>query len=51
MYFTYFKIFYSFPGDIIFTGTPAGATDAIVKSGDSVEIEIEKIGKLKNKVI
>ncbi len=39
-----------YPGDIIFTGTPAGATDAIVKQGDEVLIEIEKIGKLINKI-
>ena len=43
------KYFTLYPGDIIFTGTPAD-TDAIVKSGDSVEIEIEKIGKLKIKL-
>tara|TARA_Y100000590_G_scaffold409252_1_gene501278 strand:- start:3086 stop:3844 length:759 start_codon:yes stop_codon:yes gene_type:complete len=44
------KYFTLFPGDIIFTGTPAGATDAIVKKGDKVTIEIEKIGKLVNSI-
>lgn len=44
------KYFTLFPGDIIFTGTPAGATEAIVKPGDEIEIEIEKIGKINNKV-
>ncbi len=39
-----------YPGDIIFTGTPAGATDAIIKVGDEVIIEIENVGKLMNKV-
>ena len=38
------------PGDIIFTGTPAGATDAIVKPGDKVTIEIERIGKITNSI-
>ena len=36
------------PGDVIYTGTP-GRTSAI-KSGDVVEVEIEKIGVLKNRV-
>tara|TARA_B100000963_G_C22564934_1_gene643189 strand:- start:139 stop:894 length:756 start_codon:yes stop_codon:yes gene_type:complete len=45
------KYFTLYPGDIIFTGTPAGATNAIAKPGDIVEIEIEKIGKLTNKVL
>ena len=38
------------PGDIIFTGTPAGARDAIVKPGDVITIEIEKIGKITNSI-
>ncbi|MGD9719627.1 MAG: fumarylacetoacetate hydrolase family protein [Pirellulales bacterium] len=37
------------PGDLIFTGTP-GKTSAI-KPGDTVEVEIEGIGKLTNKVV
>jgi len=36
------------PGDLIFTGTP-GKTSAM-KSGDVVEVEIEKIGILRNRV-
>ena len=39
-----------FPGDIIFTGTPAGATDALIKPGDKVTIEIERIGKITNSI-
>ncbi|MFH1386471.1 MAG: fumarylacetoacetate hydrolase family protein [bacterium] len=37
------------PGDLILTGTPAGIGP--MKKGDLVEIEIEKIGKLRNKVV
>ena len=40
-----------FPGDLIFTGTPAGATDALIKKGDKVQIEIENIGILQNEII
>lgn len=38
-----------FPGDVIYTGTP-GSTSAM-KPGDVVEIEIEGIGILRNKVV
>ncbi len=37
------------PGDIIFTGTPAGVGP--LKGGDNVEIEIEGLGKLVNPVV
>ncbi len=37
------------PGDIIATGTPAGV--GWLKAGDVVEIEVEKIGVLRNPVI
>jgi 2-keto-4-pentenoate hydratase/2-oxohepta-3-ene-1,7-dioic acid hydratase in catechol pathway len=37
------------PGDVIYTGTP-GTTSAM-KPGDVVEIEIENIGVLRNKVV
>lgn len=36
------------PGDVILTGTPAGVT--AIQPGDSVEIEIEGIGTLRNPV-
>jgi len=44
------------PGDVIFTGTPPGVGAARkppvwLKAGDTVEIEIEKIGLLKNPVV
>lgn len=35
-------------GDIILTGTPAGAMDSIVKPGDTAVLEIEGLGKLIN---
>jgi 2-keto-4-pentenoate hydratase/2-oxohepta-3-ene-1,7-dioic acid hydratase in catechol pathway len=37
------------PGDLIYTGTP-GKTQAL-KPGDEVEVEIEKVGVLKNRVV
>ncbi len=37
------------PGDIILTGTPSGVGP--LKAGDAVEVEIEKIGVLKNPVV
>jgi 2-keto-4-pentenoate hydratase/2-oxohepta-3-ene-1,7-dioic acid hydratase in catechol pathway len=36
-------------GDIIATGTPSGVGP--MNKGDIIEIEIEKIGTLKNKLI
>jgi 2-keto-4-pentenoate hydratase/2-oxohepta-3-ene-1,7-dioic acid hydratase in catechol pathway len=44
------------PGDVIFTGTPAGVGAAMkppvwLKPGDKVRIEIEDIGALENEVI
>ena len=41
------------PGDLIFTGTPPGVGIArkppvLLKAGDVAEVEIEKIGVLKN---
>jgi 2-keto-4-pentenoate hydratase/2-oxohepta-3-ene-1,7-dioic acid hydratase in catechol pathway len=37
------------PGDLILTGTP-GKTDAL-KPGDVVEVELEGVGVLRNKVV
>jgi 2-keto-4-pentenoate hydratase/2-oxohepta-3-ene-1,7-dioic acid hydratase in catechol pathway len=39
------------PGDMILTGTPAGAMDSMVKEGDQVMLEIEGLGKLTNQII
>ena len=36
------------PGDLIFTGTPAGVGE--LKDGDEVAVEIEGLGEIKNKV-
>lgn len=38
-----------YPGDVIYTGTP-GATSAM-KPGDVVEIEVESVGVLKNRIV
>ena len=45
------KYFTLNPGDLIMTGTPAGARDAIIQPGDKVEVEIEHIGCLRNYII
>jgi 2-keto-4-pentenoate hydratase/2-oxohepta-3-ene-1,7-dioic acid hydratase in catechol pathway len=37
------------PGDHIMTGTPAGVGP--IKPGDTVEVEIEGIGVLRNRVV
>ena len=43
------------PGDLIFTGTPSGTAmegkKGWLKKGDTVEIEVEGIGRLVNKMI
>lgn len=39
------------PGDLILTGTPAGAMDSIVQAGDSIEMSIENVGSLHNQII
>tara|TARA_B100001093_G_scaffold420282_1_gene412147 strand:+ start:21765 stop:22526 length:762 start_codon:yes stop_codon:yes gene_type:complete len=39
------------PGDIIFTGTPARATEALIFAGDIVEHEVENLGSLSFKII
>jgi 2-keto-4-pentenoate hydratase/2-oxohepta-3-ene-1,7-dioic acid hydratase in catechol pathway len=50
------QVFTLEPGDLIFTGTPPGVGMARkppvwLKPGDSVEVEIDKLGTLKNTVI
>jgi 2-keto-4-pentenoate hydratase/2-oxohepta-3-ene-1,7-dioic acid hydratase in catechol pathway len=49
-------VFTLMPGTIVSTGTPGGVAAAMnppkwMKAGDTVRIEIEKIGKLENRVI
>lgn len=38
-----------YPGDVIATGTPAGVSP--MKAGDTVEVEIEGIGILRNRIV
>ncbi len=40
-----------FPGDIVLTGTPAGAMSSLITPGDRAELEIESIGRLANPII
>ena len=53
----YYSKWYRFnPGDIITTGTPAGVgfgrdPQIFLKSGDVIEVEIEKIGVLRNNIL
>tara|TARA_B100000902_G_C27110665_1_gene813380 strand:+ start:188 stop:949 length:762 start_codon:yes stop_codon:yes gene_type:complete len=44
------KIMMLMPGDIIMTGTPANAENSIIQDGDSIELFIEGLGTLSNKV-
>jgi len=37
-----------YPGDLIATGTPAGVSR--MKSGDVVEVEVEGVGVLRNRI-
>ena len=50
------KVFTLEPGDLIFTGTPPGVgmsrkPPVWLKAGDVVEVEIDKLGTLKNRVV
>jgi acylpyruvate hydrolase len=43
------------PGDVIFTGTPSGVGHARkppvwMKNGDTIEVEIERVGTLRNPI-
>ena len=38
-----------FPGDLIFTGTPQATSE--IKTGDDVEVELEGVGVLRNRVV
>ena len=38
-------------GDLILTGSPAGATDSVFVPGDDVRLEIENVGSLNNKIV
>jgi 2-keto-4-pentenoate hydratase/2-oxohepta-3-ene-1,7-dioic acid hydratase in catechol pathway len=39
------------PGDLILTGTPAGAREARVRPGDAVEVSIEGLGVVRNRFV
>jgi len=39
-----------YPGDVVWTGTPKGGASP-VKAGDVIEVEVEGIGVLKNKLV
>ena len=39
------------PGDLVLTGTPAGAMDSIVQPGDCAELSIAGLGKLTNPIV
>ena len=39
------------PGDVILTGTPVGAMESVVKPGDTMDIDIEGIGRLSNRIV
>lgn len=39
------------PGDLVLTGTPAGAMDSLVKPGDDAVLEIEGLGRLRTAVV
>lgn len=44
------KIMILMPGDIIMTGTPANAENSIIQEGDCVELFIQGLGCLSNKI-
>lgn len=39
------------PGDLILTGTPAGAMDSVVRSGDEAVLDIPGLGTLANPIV
>lgn len=39
------------PGDLVLTGTPAGAMDSLIHPGDEAILEIEGLGQLTNPII
>jgi 2-keto-4-pentenoate hydratase/2-oxohepta-3-ene-1,7-dioic acid hydratase in catechol pathway len=50
------QVFTLEPGDLLFTGTPAGVGFArkppvLLKAGDVTEVEIERLGTLRNRVV
>lgn len=39
------------PGDVVLTGTPAGATDSTISPGDEVAVDVEELGTVENPVV
>lgn len=39
------------PGDVVLTGTPAGATDSTIEPGDEATVEVKALGSLTNPVV
>lgn len=39
------------PGDLILTGTPAGAMDSLIRPGDEVVLDVAGLGRLANPVV
>lgn len=39
------------PGDLVLTGTPAGAMDSMIRPGDTAVLEISSLGRLANPII
>lgn len=40
-----------YPGDLVLTGTPAGAMDSLIQPGDEAILEIPGIGRLSNPIV
>lgn len=38
-------------GDVVITGTPAGALDSVISPGDYVELEVENVGTIRQHVL
>lgn len=39
------------PGDLVLTGTPAGAMDSLIRPGDAAVLEIPSLGRLANPIV
>jgi 2-keto-4-pentenoate hydratase/2-oxohepta-3-ene-1,7-dioic acid hydratase in catechol pathway len=39
------------PGDLVLTGTPAGAMDSLINEGDAIQMNLDNIGSLSNPII
>jgi 2-keto-4-pentenoate hydratase/2-oxohepta-3-ene-1,7-dioic acid hydratase in catechol pathway len=39
------------PGDLVLTGTPAGAMTSLIREGDTIQMTVENVGHLGNQII